>query len=197
MIERTLKIFSIFLLVLFLITVNKIPAQEFADHLVITQVCLNDSQTGKSWVEVFNPTNKPLILERFRISHLKSINVLPNEINKEGGIKVGAGEHVILCADENLFKSFYGDRVKAVNVKALSRITSGGFLALWTKGAGEAKGAVVRYGKEEFSSKIAKLAGDQVVGFSEEGKSYKRKIEKKGTEIIIMDFTESAADPGK
>ena len=197
MIERTLKAFSFLLLMFFLAGIKEVKAQESADHLVISQVCLNNNQTGKSWIEIYNPTDKTLILERFRLSHLRTLNVLPDSINKEGGIKVGAGEYAILCADENLFKSSYGNNVIAVKVKALSRIASGGFLAIRTKGTDASKGTIVRYGKEESSTKIAGLAGDQVVGFSEEGKSYTRKIEKSGTDIIVSNFTESDANPGK
>ncbi len=197
MIERTLKVFSVFLFVFILSGVMEITAQEAADHLVISQVCLNNIQTVKSWIEVYNPTDKDLVLERFRLSHLKTINVLPKEINKEGGIKVGAGGYIILCADEDLFKTTYGKEVKVFYVKALSQITSGGFLAITTKGADITKGGLVRYGKGEWSSKIAELAGGQVVGFSGEGKSYARKIEKSGKDIIITDFTESTANPGK
>lgn len=194
---RTLKIFSFLLLVFLLAGVKEITAQEPADHLVISQVCLNNNQPGESWIEVYNPTDNALVLARFRVSNLKTINVLPDAVNKEGGVKVGPGEYVILCADENLFKSSYGNQVKVVNVNALSRIAAGGFLIITTKGAGEAKGAVVRYGKKEVSFKIAELAGDQAINFSNEGKSFTRKVEKTRTGITVSDFTESVANPGK
>ncbi len=103
MIERTLKAFSFLLLVFFISGAKEITAQEAADHLVIIQVCLNNNEKSKCWIEVYNPTDKVLILERFRLSHLRTINVLPDSISKEGGVKVGAGEYVILCADENMF----------------------------------------------------------------------------------------------
>jgi hypothetical protein len=197
MIDHKLKVIAFLLSVFFLGVINVITAQESADHLVISQVSVNNDQPGKSWLEIYNPTDNALVLERFRLSHLRSINVLPQEIRNEGGIKVGAGKYIVLCADENLFKSSFGDEVKAIYVKALSRVTSGGFLAITTTGAGGAKGIVVRYGKRESSSNIAELAGDQVIGFSEEGKSYTRKIERSGTGIIISDFIESYAHPGK
>ncbi|MGD8782690.1 MAG: hypothetical protein PVH88_27510 [Ignavibacteria bacterium] len=197
MIERTLKAISFLLLGLFFVCVNETTAQETAAHLVITQVCLNNNQKPGSWIEIYNPADEALILERFRLSHLRTINVLPDSIKKEGGIKVGAGEYVILCADEDIFKSTFGDLLTTVKVKALSRIASGGFLAITTKEADITKGEIVRYGKEEYSSKIAELAGEQVVGFSEKGKSYTRKIEKSGTGIIVSEFTESSAEPGK
>lgn len=197
MVFRTLKVFSFLLLGLFFICAIEIPAQETTDHLVINQVCLNNIEKSKSWIEVYNPADSTLILERFRLSHLRTFNVLPDSINKEGGIKVGAGEYVILCADKNMFKSAYGSRGKPVYVKALSRISTGGFLAIKTKGADVTKGEIVRYGKVEYSTRLSNVAGEQVVGFSVEGRSYTRKIEKSGTGIIVSDFIESSADPGK
>ena len=197
MIERTLKAFSFLLLVFFISGAKEITAQEAADHLVIIQVCLNNNEKSKCWIEVYNPTDKVLILERFRLSHLRTINVLPDSISKEGGVKVGAGEYVILCADENMFKSSYGNKVKSVGVKALTHIASGGFLAIITRGTDDAKGTIVRYGKGEESLKIAAVAGDQVIGFSEDGKSYTRKIVKSNNDLTISDFTESSAGPGK
>lgn len=196
MIERILKAFSFLLLVFFLSGAREITAQGTAEHLIISQVCLNNNEKSKSWIEVYNPSDKTLILQRFRLSHLRTINVLPDSINKEGGIKIGAGEYVILCADGNIFKSIYGSRVKSIWVKSLSRIANGGFLAITTKGADITKGEIVRYGKAEYSSRLAEVAGVQVIGFSGEGRSYTRKIEKSGTVIIVSDFIESSADPG-
>jgi hypothetical protein len=197
MIDRTLKIVSFLLTILFLAGGSGITAQESAGHLVINQVCLNNIQPGITWIEIYNPTDNALTLERFRISHLRTINALPDSIKKVGGIKIGAGECVILCADENQFRSFYKKTIKVVKAKALLQIAAGGFLAITTKGTDITKGEIVRYGKEEWSSKIAEIAGKQVVGFLEEGKSYVRKIEKSVAGISVSDFTESTANPGK
>ena len=202
MIQRTVKTFSFLLLVFFLscaketTAAEEITAQETTGNLVITQVSLNNIEKQKSWMEVDNPTDKELTLETFRVSHLRTLNALPDSIIKEGGIKVGAGEYVILCADENMFQSIYGRKVKTVCVKTISRIATGGFLAITTKGADMTKGEIVRYGKAEYSSKLAGIAGEQVVSFSEEGRSYIRTIEKSEDGIVISDFIESSADPG-
>jgi hypothetical protein len=195
--DRILEVLSLLVLVLFLICAKEITAQESSEHLIISQVSLNNDQKSKSWIEIYNPTDYELVLERFRLSHLKTINVLPDSINKEGGIKINAGGYVVLCADEDYFKTTYGKEVKVFYVKALSHITSGGFLAITTKGVDITKGGIVRYGKEEWSSKIAEIAGEQVVRFSEEGKSFIRKIEKSEAGIAVSDFTESTANPGK
>jgi len=197
MINRTLRAFSFIFLIVFLVGINEAFAQESANHLVISQVCFNNNQVNKSWIEVYNPTDNILVLEKLRISNLKTVNVLPESIQKEGGISIGAGEYVVICADENSFISSYGSEVKSVGINALSHLSLGGFIAVTTKKSGEAKGAVVRYGKKEMSSKITELAGDQVVDFSEEGKSFIRKVVKTQTGITVSDFSESIAEPGK
>jgi hypothetical protein len=197
MINRISKAISFFSVVLLLCGTGEMLAQEPADHLVISQVCFNDKQSAKNWIEVYNPTDKPLVLQRIRISHLKTINVLPESIQREGGIQVGAGECVILCSDENVFKSLYGIEAKVIMVNVLSRISSGGFVLITTKDVGESKGAVVRYGEKEISYNISQLAGDQVVGFSEDGKSFKRMVSKSENGFTLSDFVESPATPGK
>ena len=172
-------------------------AQETADHLVISQVYLDNNQPANSWIEVYNATDKPLILERLRISHIKTINVLPKAIQDQGGLRVAAGEYLILCANQSLFDSAYATSTKYTGVDGLSQIATGGFIAVTTKGAGEAKGGVVRYGDPEKSMQISKLAGDQVVGFSKNRKSFTRKITKTAAGMNVSDFVETSAAPGK
>ena len=172
-------------------------AQETADHFVISQVYLDNNQPTNSWIEVYNATDKPLMLERLRISHIKTTNVLPKAIQDQGGLQVAAGEYLILCGNQSLFDSAYATSTKSTGVDALSQIATGGFIAVTTKGAGEAKGCVVRYGDPEKSTQISKLAGNQVVGFSKKGKSFTRKITRTPAGIDISNFVETLAAPGR
>ncbi|MCL5266513.1 MAG: lamin tail domain-containing protein [Bacteroidetes bacterium] len=197
MITTKIKIVFFVPLILVFLGAVKTSAQEATDHLVITQVCLDSTQSANSWIEVYNPTDGPLVLQRIRLSHLKTINVFSKSIQDQGGIQVGAGKHVILCANDSSFKSLYGTQVKTIAVTALSRLASGGFVAITTRGAREAKGAMVRYGKAEMSSNISKLAGDQVVSFSKKGKSFIREVTITKAGIGLSDFVESPAQPGK
>jgi hypothetical protein len=197
MITQKRKILFLLPLILILFGALRTSAQETADHLVISQVYLDNSQPVKSWIEVFNPTDKPLVLKRVRLSHILTINIFSKAIQDQGGIQVSAGEYVILCADDSLFKSSYGNQIKTIGVSALSRLVSGGFLAITTSEAGESKGAVVRYGDSNKSTNISKLAGDQVVSFSNEGKSFTRKVTKTKAGISLSDFVEAPATPGK
>jgi hypothetical protein len=197
MIIQKRKIAFFLPLILILFGVARTSAQEAADHLVITQVHLDSVQSVNSWIVVYNPTDNPLILERIRWSHIKTINMFPQAIQDQGGVQVQAGEAVVLCASDSLFKSLYGVRIRTISVPALSRSASGGFLFISTKGAREAKGNFVRYGEPQISSDMSNLAGNQVVGFSREGKSFARKITRTQTRIIVSDFVESPADPEK
>jgi len=45
-------------------------AQEKVMGLIFSEVYLDENQPSKSWVEVYNPTDKPLILATFRFSHI-------------------------------------------------------------------------------------------------------------------------------
>jgi hypothetical protein len=182
----------------FLLWVPIGSAQESADHLVISQVSLDTSHPENTWIEVYNPTSTPLILQRLGMSHVTTINVLPQTVLDQGGIKVEPAEYIILCSSERSFSNTYlASTVRSMEVDALSHLSSGGFLAVTTEGAGEAKGAVVRYGDPTRSDLVSKLAGDQVVGFSRNGKSYKRKISLTPDGVTVSNFVETAASPGK
>lgn len=197
MIIQERKIFIFLPLILILFGAMRTSAQESADHVVITQVYLDSSQSVNSWIEVYNPTDKALMLERIRLSHLRTINIFPEAIQVQGGIQVPPGNAVVLCANDSLFRSSYGAQIKTVNVPLLSRVASGGFVYISTKGAGDGKGAFVRYGAPQISSNISKLAGDQVVGFSKEGRSFARKVTRTQSGITLSGFAEAPADPGK
>ena len=183
--------------VLSLFGVVRTSAQEAADHLVITQVFLDNTKPVNSWIQVYNPTDVPLVLERVRLSHIRTINIFPEAIQNQGGVQVQAGDAVVLCASDSLFKSLYGAHIRTINVPALSRLASGGFLFISTKGAGEGKGAFVRYGEPRISSNVSELAGDQVVGFSKGGRSFLRKVTRTQAGITLSDFVEAPPSLGK
>jgi len=193
--ERKIAFFLPLILILF--GVMSTSAQEAADHLVVTQVYLDNVQPTNTWIVVYNSTDKPLTLERIRWSHLKTINMFPQPIQDQGGIQMTSGDAVVLCANDSLFRSSYGTKIRSVEVPAMSRLASGGFLFISTKGAKEAKGNFVRYGEPNISADMSRLAGDQVVGFSKGGKSFTRKITRIQAGIILSDFAESPADAGK
>ncbi|MBK7106243.1 MAG: hypothetical protein IPH62_13260 [Ignavibacteriae bacterium] len=195
MIVKFLKVFPLVLFITFFTLTCVLIAQDSDNQLIISQVSLNKKETNKSWLKILNPTENDLFLERFRLSHIKTINVLHKETSKNEGIRIPTGGSIILCTDEKTFTSLYGKRNNIINVNALSMAIEGGFLAIKTKGIEAAKGSIVRYGKRDLSSIIEQLAGSQVIGFSDDGKSYMRKIDKKESEIEVCEFIDSSDRP--
>ena len=61
-----------------------LSAQDSGNGLVFSEVYLDSIQPGDSWVEVHNPTDQPLTLERFRLSHIRALDILPPEIRRQG-----------------------------------------------------------------------------------------------------------------
>ncbi len=197
MIIRERRVLTLLLLAPFLLWTPGASAQENADHLVISQVCLESGQAANSWIEVYNPTDGPLTLQRLRLSGVRTINVLPKTVQDQGGIQVAPGQCLILCSDDSSFNATYSAlTTKRIGVDALSHLGPGGFLAITTEGAPEAKGGVVRYGDPKNSVLVSKLAGGQVVGFSKSGKSYTRRITRSLGILNISDFVETTASPG-
>lgn len=172
-------------------------SQEPVNNLVISQVSLSTTEPERNWIEVYNPSDKPLWLERLRLSHFRTVNILPESVQKNGGIKVPAGGNIVICADEAAFSSLYGNDMELTVVPALLRLADGGFIVIATQGGQESRGCFVRYGKPGMSSKVSGLAGGQVVGFSEKGRSFRRELAKTIMGINLKGFVESPAVPGR
>lgn len=189
--NRARKILLSFASVGFILGLSGVWAQEPADHLVISQVYLSGDHPSTSWIQVFNPCNKSLVLERFRLSNVKTINILPIAIQAEGGLILGAGESLFLCASDSSFRTAFNKPGRILEIAPLRHLNDGGFIALTTKGAAESKGGVVRYGRPEMSSQVSKVAGSQVLPFSAQGRSFTRKTAVSGDALIVEDFIES------
>lgn len=188
---------TVLLLNLTLFVFAGLKAQESTNQLVITEVYLDQNQPAKSWVEFYNPSEKALVLARFRLSHIRTINVLPKVVQDAGGIEVKPGECLVLCADKALFSSVYGHQVPCTVVEALKQFAKGGFIAAATKGAGESRAGIVRYGDPEKSVRMESLAGSQVVPLVAKGpESYSRKVEKTGSGVVFSAFAPGAPTPG-
>ncbi len=170
--------------------------QEKVDWLLFSEIYLDEEEPKKGWVEVYNPTDTSLILERFRISHIKTINVLSDSIQQQGGIEVKPDEYLVLCTDKDLFYSVWGTRIKPVAVDALAMLAKGGFMAVTTKSSGSNIFDAFRYGDPAMSSYAEHFAGSQVLAFLKNGNSYSRKIVKTTTGINLSDFYETIPTPG-
>jgi hypothetical protein len=172
-------------------------AQMKIDQLIISEVYLNDLNPAESWIEIHNPSDRTLILERFRYSHLRTINAFPEEIQERGGIELLPGEYLVLCADKSVFSSSFGTDIRTTEIDAISHFDAGGFMVIGTRGGEESRGEIVRYGTPQHSAPIAEIAGTQSIGFSRDGRSYSREIVRTPTSESISEFSPSTPNPGK
>jgi hypothetical protein len=155
-----------------------IYAQDIDKQLAITEVYL-DSKNQEFWIEIFNPTDNELVLNSFRISGIRALNVLPPEIRKQNGIKLKPNEYLVICSDINSFTTKYSSDVKVVEVSLLKNIVDGGFVTINNLDGYESTKKIIRFGEKEKSSKVAGVVGDnEVLTFSNDGMSYSREIKK-------------------
>jgi hypothetical protein len=160
-----------------------LQAQEKADHIVITEVFLSRDRPSACWVEVHNPTDTELILERFRISHIRTMNVLGKVIREKGEISLLAGKSLVLCADISEFRALFGDHPNTLEVASLAPLPLGGFI-------------VVRYGDPALSLRIQGLAGCDVVPFSTGNETYSRRVTGRLGLLSVSRFEEALPTPG-
>ncbi len=189
--------FYLFMLIFIIFIVLPLSAQEQLKGLIISEVYLAENHPANHWIELYNPTGKQLILEGLHFSHIRTINVLPPYIRKSGGIIVEPNEYLVLCADKTQFEIAWGNQVKPVVVKILSKLAKGGFIAISTKDIEEATSAGFRYGETLKSSHIKEYLGNQVLSFSKNDKSWSRKIIKTTIVDNISVFYESDPTPGQ
>jgi len=173
-----------------------LSSQEKVIGFIFSEVYLDENQPSKSWVEVWNPTDKSLILATFRISHIKTGDILPPDIRRNGGILVNRDEYLVLCVSEAHFNSEWGNIKNLVAVNNLSYFSSGGFITLTTKGLEDVSFDAFRYGVPEMSEEFEDFCGSQVIPFSKNGKSYSRNILITEEGIDVSDFHETAPTPG-
>jgi len=189
-------IFVLVLLVSFL-TIFRLTAQEMKRSLLFSEVYLDNKHPEKSWIEIYNPSDEVLVLEKLRISNARTTNILPLDIKKQGGIEIKSRECLVICVNQKTFCSIWGESNNIVEVPHLSGFSSGGFIALVTKESGMNGIDAFRYGNPEFSKNIKKLKGKQVLGFSPDGKSYSRTISKANRSIKTSDYSITISSPGK
>jgi len=166
------------------------------EGLIFSEVYLNKNNPNKSWLEIYNPTTIPLVLESIRFYHIKTTNILPEEIQKEGGIEISPGECLILCVNESDFDFQVSKNSKIIQVKAIRHFGKGGFFSLRTKGMGEEGIDIFRYGSPEETSGLKDQLGSFVVPFSDNDKSYTRIKSEMPGERFLPNFIPTEPSPG-
>ena len=188
--NRTILILMIGILLLAL----PLSAQLKREGLIFSEVYLNEEEPGENWVEIYNPTLEPLILEAFRTYNVETINVLPEEINNKGGLEIAPGECVIICTDRNKLK--YNGTARILQINTMGAIGDGGFLAIRTKSMGEDGVDIFRFGDPEKTSRLKEEVGDFVVPFSTENESYSRINIGASEELSTYGFEKTEPSPG-
>jgi hypothetical protein len=174
-----LIILSIFTMIAAFINLE-IFAQDNGKQLIITEAYL-DLKNKEVWIEVYNPSDGTLILSSMRISGIKTPSVLPKEFNGKGDIKLKPGERIIICSYIKSFHDKYGKNIRAAELKLLSSMLNGGFVAINHMTGIENKQNAVRFGPKEKSAVIANIVDDtEVLNFTDDGMSYAREILKDG-----------------
>lgn len=189
--KNKIILFTIINILLICLTLS---AQVKNEGLIFSEVFLKDNDSDASWIEIYNPTQKSLTLESFRIWNIMTTNMLPKEINEKGGLEISPGEFIILCVDKaklNLNKN-----IKIIEIKGINHFGRGGFFSLRTKGMKENGEDIIRYGNPEITSYLENKIGSFVVPFSNDGKSYSRPISKISGDQIQLNFVKTKPSPG-
>lgn len=190
------KILSFYLLITFIPCAYNSFSQGHSKGIIINEVYFDKAKPVNNWIEIYNPTNQSLTLERFRLSHVRSLNVLPAGIRKRGGLIIHPNEYYIICANKNQFKSLWGNQKNVLEIPLLSFLSDGGYVVLFT---GEFKDTGIdafRYGKAERTQRYSFFT-NQVLELSNDGKSYSRELTVDSGNIITGNFINSSPTPGK
>ena len=190
------NMYFVFSFICFLFLTMPLKAQIKVQSLIISEVYFDKTQPLNNWIEIYNPTDKPLVLERLRPSHIRTKNVLPSLIRGPQGITILPDEYLVLCADSTQFKSKWKNIIDLIVVQPLSHLEKGGFISISTKNIGESGWDGIRYGEPSLSNSVKDFYNCNVIDFSRNGKSFSRNIAKLEDSLFISDFIESVPSPG-
>jgi len=161
-----------------------------SEKLVFSAVCLCKAEPGLSWIEIMNPTEKPLVLEKFRFSHIRTTNILPVEIQEKGGIEIPPGKVFILCASrKEFFQKWDVDESMVFEIEAIRHFDEGGFIAIKTKGQRRNALDAVRYGNPSITTEYENLMGNLVLKWTAGDKSNRLKMSVDGGYEVSIEKT--------
>jgi len=178
-------------------TAPELPPSEDRNGLIFSEVYLDENNPDKSWIEIYNPTSQPLVLEKFRFLNIKTTNILPEAIQEKGGIEILPGKCLVLCASAIDFHFDFNAKSALIEVSVMAAFGKGGFFSLRTKDMGEDGVDLFRYGDPEKTVKWVNEIGDFVVPFSTNGKSFHRKMTKGIDESVSPEFYSAEPSPGQ
>jgi hypothetical protein len=171
-------------------------AQDNDTTLIISEVYIEPNDLQQTWIEIYNPSDKPLTLSKLRISQVRTPNVLPDSIMRGGGIVIKPGTYIVLCANKPKFYSRWGTHVIPINLNILAIFQTGGFLAISTKDFNESGIDAFGFGDQKQLSPIKELSNNKILYFSGNNRSRARKIIRIKDGITFTDYLAAIPTPG-
>ncbi|MGC9384886.1 MAG: lamin tail domain-containing protein [Kosmotogaceae bacterium] len=169
-------------------------AQEECKGLIFNEVYLDKDNPGNSWIEIYNPTENALTLEAIRYSHIKTTNMLPDSIQKSGGVVINPGDYLIITSTKENFS--LAVKSKNLLLPDISNFDLGGFMALTTKKIGISGIDAFKYGDPDKSAGFKNYKDKPLINFSTNGKSFSRKLDNNNGIISVSDFYETEPTKG-
>lgn len=153
-----------------------LSAQLKREGLIFSEVYLNDKEPDKSWLEIYNPTLKPLVLKKLRFYQILTPNIIPEELVERGDLQLFPHECLVICANKSKLKFGRDIKIKLIELNVINQFGIGGFFSLRTQGQGDEGVDTFRYGEPKITAKFESQLGGYVVSFSNSMMSYKRSI---------------------
>jgi len=171
---------KILLITIICLFTTLITAQTNTAGLIIKEVHFSKDSPELNWIKIYNPEQTHETLGQFRISHIRTPNLLPN-LNGEKKYEFAPGETLIFCVNIEKFKKHWDYEGKITEIPVLGKLAEGGFIAISKNIEEKKKFDLVRYGNPAASMNF-RIAGDyDVVPLSINKKIYKRKLTKEGS----------------
>jgi len=155
---------------------------------------LDKDEPAKNWIEIYNPTEKPLVLSKFRPSNIRTFNVLP--VNLFGKTEVKPKQYLVICANYEKFVSIWGKRDNLVVIRALKSIPENGFISIGTRGLKLSETDYLHYRNQIESSNSKISSNNEISVFSKNEKSVSLKIKKTDEGKTEYNFYETNPTPG-
>ncbi len=162
------------IIIILICITTPLSAQMTYKGLIFSEVYLDKNQPEQSWLEIYNPTSATVILENFRVYHIKTTNMLPRDIIEKGGIEIPSKKCIVLCANNKFSNNSFSGELEFIEVPGIACFGKGGFFSMSTRDFGESGIDIIRYGAPEYTSELQNQLGDFVVPLSEDLKSYSR-----------------------
>jgi hypothetical protein len=101
------------------------------DRLIINEVHFVSIDNNENWIEVNNPADTTFTLISMGMSNVWTMNILPSDIKKIGGLKMAPGEFLMICADSTNNPDV---SCPSIQVSSLSKLyIDGGYVRISTQ----------------------------------------------------------------